>query len=60
MRARGYRHSDVSSAVAEAASGQDHWVRTTQRALPVRAVLVYLHLAWFVFTVHTLISIRFT
>ena len=28
----------------------------TQRALPVRAVLEYLHPAWLVFTVHSLIS----
>jgi hypothetical protein len=33
--------TDKGSLVAEVASGQDHRIRTTQRALPVRAVLVH-------------------
>ena len=46
--------------VAEVAAGRDRRIKlkTTQRALPVRAVLVHLHLLGSD-TVHSLISIRF-
>jgi hypothetical protein len=47
-------HGVVEQAVVEVASGQDHWVNDTQCALPVHTVLVYLHLAWLVFTVYSL------
>jgi hypothetical protein len=36
------RSSEYELSVAEVAAGQDHWIKTTQRALPVRSALVYL------------------